>query len=53
MPAKRLRFFTYVSLPVAENYLWSAEKDQWRAGLGVIFSFDRKQEPPVERPPRP
>ena len=41
MAAPGLRFFTYVSLPVAQNYNADYQVDQWRAGLGVIVSFER------------
>jgi hypothetical protein len=46
MPAARMRFFTYVSLPVAQSYKADYQVDQWRAGLGVIYSFDRGPHPP-------
>jgi hypothetical protein len=51
MPAARTRFFTYVSLPVAQDYKADYQVDRWRAGLGVIYSFDRGAEPPVVVPP--
>jgi hypothetical protein len=41
MPAARMRFFLYVSLPVAQDYKADYQVDLWRAGLGVIYSFDR------------
>jgi hypothetical protein len=41
MPAARTRFFLYVSLPIAEDYKADYQVDLWRAGLGVIYSFDR------------
>lgn len=41
MPRERLRFFTYVSLPLAQSYRAVDQTDQWRAGLGVIYSFER------------
>lgn len=47
MPAARTRFFMYVSLPVAQDYRADYQVDQWRAGLGVIYSFDRAPEPPA------
>lgn len=47
MPAERTRFFMYVSLPVAQDYKADYQVDQWRAGLGVIYSFERASEPPV------
>ena len=50
MPAARTRFFTYVSLPVAQGYRADYQVDQWRAGLGVIYSFDRGAAPPVSPP---
>ncbi len=52
MPAARTRFFLYVSLPVAQDYKADYQVDHWRAGLGVIYSFDRGPEPPVAPPPR-
>jgi hypothetical protein len=41
MPAARTRFFMYASLPVAQDYKADYQVDQWRAGLGVIYSFER------------
>jgi hypothetical protein len=54
MPAARTRLFMYVSLPVAQDYRADYQVDYWRAGLGVIYSFDRAPEPPIElaRSPR-
>jgi hypothetical protein len=40
-PAEHMRFFTYVSLPVAQDYRSPAQEDRWRAGLGIIYSFER------------
>jgi hypothetical protein len=40
-PAKGMRLFTYVSLPFAQDYRSPAQEDRWRAGLGVIYSFER------------
>jgi hypothetical protein len=41
MPAAHTRFFMYASLPVAQEYKADYQVDQWRAGVGVIYSFDR------------
>ena len=43
-PASPMRFFMYVSLPVAQDYRADYQVDRWRAGLGVIYSFDRGPE---------
>lgn len=51
MPAARTRFFTYVSLPIAQDYRADYQVNHWRAGVGVIYSFDRPPEPPVAPPP--
>ena len=51
MPAARTRFFMYVSLPIAQDYKADYQVDQWRAGLGVIYSFDRGRDAPVTVPP--
>jgi hypothetical protein len=40
-PSKHLRFFLYGSLPVVQSYRSITQKDRWRAGTGVIYSFDR------------
>lgn len=50
MPAARTRFFLYVSLPVAQDYKADYQVDQWRSGLGVIYSFDRRGEAAVTVP---
>jgi hypothetical protein len=47
MPAARTRFFMYVSVPVAQGYLADYQVDHWRAGLGVIYSFERAPEQAV------
>jgi hypothetical protein len=47
MPAARTRFFLYVSMPVAQDYRADYQVDQWRAGVGVIYSLERAQEPPA------
>lgn len=41
MPVEHTRFFMYGSLPVAQDYKADYQVDQWRAGVGVIYSFDR------------
>jgi hypothetical protein len=43
MPAVRTRFFLYVSVPTAQGYKADYQVDQWRAGLGVIYSFERRE----------
>jgi hypothetical protein len=45
MPVARTRFFSYVSLPLVQDYKADYQVDHWRAGLGVIYSFDRAPEP--------
>jgi hypothetical protein len=45
MPVEHTRFFMYASLPVARDYKADYQVDQWRAGLGVIYSFDRSPAP--------
>lgn len=40
-PAEHTRFFTYVSLPFAQDYRSPSQEDRWRAGVGIIYSFDR------------
>jgi hypothetical protein len=50
-PAERVRFFMYGSLPIAQDYKADYQVDHWRAGLGVIYSFDRRPEPSVMAPP--
>ncbi len=34
---RHLRFFSYVSLPIAQDYKADYQFDQWRAGLGAIL----------------
>lgn len=51
MPAAGLRFFSYVGLPFAQRYQADDQIDKWRAGLGVIYSFERG--PVVPAPARP
>lgn len=38
-PAPHLRFFTLVSLPIAQNYRAATPNDRWRSGLGMIYAF--------------
>jgi hypothetical protein len=47
MPAARTRFFLYASLPVGQDYKADYQFDYWRAGLGVIYSFERAPERPI------
>jgi hypothetical protein len=47
MPAARTRFFMYVSLPAAQGYKADYQVDQWRAGVGIIYSFERAPAAPV------
>ena len=49
MAAPRTRFFTYVSLPIAQHYKADYQVDHFGAGLGIIYSFDRAPEPPRAR----
>jgi hypothetical protein len=35
-----------VSLPAAQDYKADYQVDQWRAGLGMIYSFERAHERP-------
>ena len=49
--AKNLRVFVLVTLPVAQTMRGDDEVDRWRAGAGLIYSFDREPEPPVVAPP--
>jgi hypothetical protein len=46
-PSEHLRFFTYVSLPITEDYRSPAQEDRWRAGLGAIYSFERDHAHPA------
>jgi hypothetical protein len=43
-PSKHLRFFLYGSLPLVQSYRAAFEVDRWRAGTGMIYSFDRAPE---------
>jgi hypothetical protein len=43
-PSRSLRFFLYGSLPIAQSYRSITQEDRWRAGTGVIYSFDRAPE---------
>jgi hypothetical protein len=53
-PVERLRIFALVSLPFAQDYRAPADRDDWRAGIGVIYSlWDTPVAPivsPVARP---
>jgi hypothetical protein len=40
-PVAHVRLFGYVSIPVVQSYRSATQEDQWRGGLGVIYSFDR------------
>jgi hypothetical protein len=42
--ARGVRFFTYVSLPVAQHYDADYQIDKWRAGTGIIYSFERQHD---------
>jgi hypothetical protein len=51
-PMEHLRIFALVSLPVAQSYRSDSQTDRWRAGVGVIYSFDRHDHgAPTVRPP--
>ncbi len=39
--AQSWRYFVYASLPVVQDYRSVAQEDRWRAGIGMIYSFDR------------
>jgi hypothetical protein len=52
MPAAHTRFFLYLSLPLAQDYQADYQVDHWRAGMGLIYSFERAPERPVVAPPR-
>lgn len=39
-PMEHLRIFALVSLPVAQSYRSDSQTDRWRAGVGLIYSFD-------------
>ena len=52
-PAAHMRFFTYVSVPLVQDYRAAFEEDRWRAGLGLIYSFDRPKGTAVELASRP
>lgn len=39
-PMAHLRIFALVSLPVAQSYRSDSQTDRWRAGVGLIYSFD-------------
>jgi hypothetical protein len=40
-PQKHVRVFALVSLPLAQSYAADYQVDRWRAGIGLIYSFDR------------
>jgi hypothetical protein len=40
-PHEHVRVFALVTLPVAQSYEADYQVDRWRAGVGVIYSFDR------------
>jgi hypothetical protein len=42
MAAPGVRFFTYVSLPLAQHYDADYQLDRWRAGAGIVYSFARE-----------
>jgi hypothetical protein len=44
-PHAHFRLFALVSLPVAQSYGADYQVDRWRAGVGVIYSFDRSSLP--------
>jgi hypothetical protein len=43
-PSKHLRFFLYGSIPIVQSYRSVAQEDRWRAGAGVVYSFERAPE---------
>jgi hypothetical protein len=52
MPAPRLRLFTYVSLPLVQDYATDAQLDRWRASVGAIYAFELSRKPPAPSPAR-
>jgi hypothetical protein len=52
-PAAHLRIFALVTIPVAQSMRADDVVDRWRAGFGVIYSFDRAaaDAPPFTTPP--
>jgi hypothetical protein len=49
-PARAMRLFAYLSLPFAQEYRDASQEDRWRAGLGIIYSFERPASPMIARP---
>jgi hypothetical protein len=51
-PAKHLRVFALVAIPAAQSMRADDVVDRWRAGFGVIYSFDRTaaEAPPLAPP---
>ena len=47
-PAPPMRFFLYVSVPAEQSYKADYQVDRWRAGLGMIYLFDRAPEQPLK-----
>jgi hypothetical protein len=43
-PRKNLRIFALFTLPVFQTMKGDANVERWRAGLGLIYSFDRSPE---------
>lgn len=50
MPARGLRLFAYVSLPVVQQYGDAGQVDRWRAGVGAFYSFSSASDEPASRP---
>lgn len=48
-PRAHVRVFALVSLPVAQSYSADYQVDRWRAGFGLIYSFDRSEPPAALR----
>ena len=48
-PIERVRIFALVSLPIAQSYRADSQRDRWRAGVGVIYAFDREHDAEPKR----
>jgi hypothetical protein len=40
-PHPHFRVFALVSFPIAQSFRADSQIDRWRAGVGVIWSFQR------------
>jgi hypothetical protein len=52
-PHAHVRVFALVSVPIAQSYVADSQVDRWRAGVGVIYTFERSHPsepvPPLSR----